>query len=55
MRNKNHRRLALEPIDRLRKQLRRFLIEVGHCLIKDQHLGPFEQGARNGDALALPA
>jgi hypothetical protein len=37
VRNKQHRHLALELVDRLRKVFRRLLIEIRHRLIEDQN------------------
>lgn len=40
--NKNHRHLALEPIDRLRKMLSGLLIQIGNRLVENQHLGALQ-------------
>ena len=53
--DEDHRHLALNPVDRLRKMLGSLLIQIGNRLVEDQHLGAFQQRPRNGDALALPA
>ncbi len=55
VRDKDHRHLALESVDGLRKMLGSLLIQIRNRLIEDQHLGPLEQRAGNGDALALSA
>ncbi|WP_153116356.1 hypothetical protein [Rhodocyclus tenuis] len=55
VRNKYHRHLAIESIDRLRKMLGSLLIQIGNRLVEDKHLGAFEQGASNRDALSPPA
>jgi GTP-binding protein len=52
MRDKNHRHLALEAVDGLGEVFGGLLIQVGDGFVEDQHLGAFEQGASNGDALA---
>ena len=54
MRNKQHRHLPLQFVDRPGKVLRRLLIEVGHGLVEDQNLGSLEQRPGDGDALPLP-
>lgn len=53
VRDKDHRHLAFGPVDRLRKMLGGVLIQVRNRLVEDQHLGPLEQRAGDGDALAL--
>ncbi len=53
--DEDHRDLAFEPVDRLRKKLGGLLIQIGNRLVEDQHLGAFEQRAGNGNALALSA
>ncbi len=55
VRDEDHRDLALEAVDGLSEVLGGLLIQIGNRLVKDQHLGAFEQGAGDGDALALPA
>ena len=55
VRDKNHRHLAFEPVDGLRKMLGGLLIQVRNRLVENQHLGTLEQRAGNGNALALPA
>lgn len=55
VRDKNHRHLANESIDRLRKMLGSLLIQIGNRLVEDKHLGAFEQGASNRDVLSPPA
>ena len=55
VRDEDHRHLALDAVDRLRKKFGGLLIEVGNRLVKDQHLGALEQRAGNGNALALSA
>ncbi len=42
MRNKDHRHLPFELVDRLGEVLRRLLVEVGDRLIEDQNLRPLE-------------
>ena len=54
MRNKQHRDLALQLVDRPRKVLRRLLIEIRHRFIEDQNLRPLEQRPGNGNPLPLP-
>ena len=42
VRDKNHRHLAFEPVDGLRKMLGGLLIQVRNRLVEDQHLGALE-------------
>ena len=35
VRDENHRHLAFEPVDRLRKKLGSLLIQIGNRLVKD--------------------
>ncbi len=40
--DKDHRHLALEPVDGLRKMLGGLLIQIRDCLVEDQNLRPLE-------------
>ena len=42
MGDKDHRHLALEPVDGLRKMLGGLLIQIRDCLVEDQNLRPLE-------------
>lgn len=55
VRDEDHRDLALEAVDGLGEVFGGLLIQVGDGFVEDQHFGPLEQGAGDGDALALPA
>ena len=54
MHDKNHRHLALDPVDGLGEVFGGLLIQVRNRLVENQHLGTLEQRAGNGNALALP-
>ena len=55
MSNKKHGDLALELVDGVREVFGGLYVEAAHRLVEDQHARAFEQGAGDGDALALSA